>query len=140
MTTVSADVIEDSISPSGIRLCTYQLRYHRWCHAEVMTTGLLLGTHHPSPGTLVGKSQGCRPTLRSLTQRPAVRLWALAPPRRRTPLPGFGLAHGRRLLRRIDYQESRPRRLAPALRHRPKVLSPDPSPFGGKVVCDGNFM
>lgn len=37
MTEISAKIVEDSISPSGVRLTTMQLRYPRWIHAEVMT-------------------------------------------------------------------------------------------------------
>ncbi len=37
MTTISAQVITDSISPDGIRLTTLKLRYPRWIHAEFMT-------------------------------------------------------------------------------------------------------
>ena len=37
MTTISAQIIEDSISPYGVRLCSYQLRYPRWFHPELMT-------------------------------------------------------------------------------------------------------
>lgn len=35
--TISATVIADSISPAGIRLTTFQLRYPRFIHAELMT-------------------------------------------------------------------------------------------------------
>lgn len=37
MTTVSAKVVEDSISEAGRRLVTYQTRYPRWGHAELLT-------------------------------------------------------------------------------------------------------
>ena len=37
MTTVSAKIITDSVSPDGIRLTTMLLRYPRWIHAEFMT-------------------------------------------------------------------------------------------------------
>lgn len=37
MTTISATVIADSVSPQDIRLTTLQLRYPRWIHAEFMT-------------------------------------------------------------------------------------------------------
>lgn len=37
MTTISAQVIEDSLSPEGVRLTTMQLRYPRAIHAEFMT-------------------------------------------------------------------------------------------------------
>lgn len=37
MTTLSAEIVADSIAPHGIRLTTFQLRYPRWIHAEVMT-------------------------------------------------------------------------------------------------------
>ncbi|MCP1539988.1 FAD-dependent thymidylate synthase [Methylorubrum extorquens] len=37
MTEISARVIEDSLSPSGIRLLSIQLRYPRFIHAEFMT-------------------------------------------------------------------------------------------------------
>lgn len=35
--TISATIIADSISPQGIRLTTFQLRYPRFIHAELMT-------------------------------------------------------------------------------------------------------
>lgn len=35
--TISATIITDSISPEGIRLTTFQLRYPRFIHAELMT-------------------------------------------------------------------------------------------------------
>lgn len=35
--TISAQIIADSISPAGIRLTTFQLRYPRFIHAELMT-------------------------------------------------------------------------------------------------------
>jgi thymidylate synthase ThyX len=35
--TISAQVIADSISPAGIRLTTFQLRYPRFIHSELMT-------------------------------------------------------------------------------------------------------
>lgn len=38
--TITAEVIEDSVSPQGIRLTTFQVRYHRYAHAELMTHGL----------------------------------------------------------------------------------------------------
>lgn len=37
MTTISAKIIADSVSPEGIRLTTMHLRYPRFIHAEVMT-------------------------------------------------------------------------------------------------------
>ncbi len=37
MTTISAQVIEDSVSHCEVRLLTYQLRYPRWIHQEVLT-------------------------------------------------------------------------------------------------------
>lgn len=37
MTTISAQIIKDSISPEGIRLTTMELRYPRWIHAEMRT-------------------------------------------------------------------------------------------------------
>lgn len=37
MTTISALIVEDSISTAGVRLTTYQLRYPRWIHSEVLT-------------------------------------------------------------------------------------------------------
>lgn len=37
MTTITAKIIEDSISEAGIRLTTMQLRYPRWIHAEGRT-------------------------------------------------------------------------------------------------------
>ncbi|MGG3810935.1 FAD-dependent thymidylate synthase [Methylorubrum rhodesianum] len=37
MTTISATIIRDSISPTGIRLTTMHLRYPRFIHAELMT-------------------------------------------------------------------------------------------------------
>jgi len=37
MTTISAKIIKDSISPEKIRLTTIQLRYPRFVHAELMT-------------------------------------------------------------------------------------------------------
>ena len=41
MTTISAQMIEDSISPDSIRLSSMLLVYPRWIHAEVMTHRLL---------------------------------------------------------------------------------------------------
>lgn len=38
--TIKAEVILDSVSPQGIRLTTFQVRYHRYAHAELMTHGL----------------------------------------------------------------------------------------------------
>ena len=35
--TISAKIIADSLSPDGVRLTTFQLRYHRYVHAELMT-------------------------------------------------------------------------------------------------------
>jgi thymidylate synthase ThyX len=35
--TITAQIIADSISPAGIRLTTFQLRYPRFIHAELMT-------------------------------------------------------------------------------------------------------
>ena len=35
--TITAKIIEDSISPTRARLVTYQLRYPRFIHAELMT-------------------------------------------------------------------------------------------------------
>jgi hypothetical protein len=37
MTTISAKIIKDSVSPYGVRLTTMQLRYPRWIHAEGRT-------------------------------------------------------------------------------------------------------
>lgn len=37
---ITAQVIEDSISPLGIRLTTFQLRYNRFVHSELMTHSL----------------------------------------------------------------------------------------------------
>jgi thymidylate synthase ThyX len=37
MTTITANIIADSISPEGIRLTTMQLRYPKWIHGEFMT-------------------------------------------------------------------------------------------------------
>ena len=37
MTTITAKIIADSISPQGVRLTTMQLRYPRFIHAEFMT-------------------------------------------------------------------------------------------------------
>lgn len=37
MSEITAKVIEDSISPEGIRLTTFQLKYPRFIHAEFMT-------------------------------------------------------------------------------------------------------
>lgn len=37
MTTISADVIADSVSESGVRITTLALKYPRFIHAEVMT-------------------------------------------------------------------------------------------------------
>ncbi len=37
MTTITAKIIADSISPEGIRLTTMQLRYPKWIHGEFMT-------------------------------------------------------------------------------------------------------
>lgn len=45
--TITATVIADSISPEGIRLTTFQLRYPRWIHAEELTHRLL-STHPES--------------------------------------------------------------------------------------------
>lgn len=39
--TISAKIIADSISPTGIRLTTFQLRYPRFIHAEELTHRLL---------------------------------------------------------------------------------------------------
>lgn len=38
--TIEAQIIEDSVSPQGIRLTSFQVRYHRFAHAELMTHGL----------------------------------------------------------------------------------------------------
>ena len=35
--TITAEVVCDSISPEGIRLTTFQLRYPKFIHGEVMT-------------------------------------------------------------------------------------------------------
>lgn len=35
--TISAYIVKDSISPTGVRLTTFQLRYPRFIHAELMT-------------------------------------------------------------------------------------------------------
>ncbi len=35
--TISAKIIADSISPDGVRLTTFQLRYHRFVHSELLT-------------------------------------------------------------------------------------------------------
>lgn len=37
MTTITAKIVEDSVSPDGIRLTTMLLRYPRWIHAEGRT-------------------------------------------------------------------------------------------------------
>lgn len=37
MSQIKAKIIEDSISPHGIRLTTFQLQYHRYIHGEFMT-------------------------------------------------------------------------------------------------------
>ena len=37
MTTISATIVADSISPDGVRLTTFSLKYPRFFHAEVMT-------------------------------------------------------------------------------------------------------
>jgi len=37
MTTLSAEIIADSIAPNGVRLTTFHLCYPRWIHAEIMT-------------------------------------------------------------------------------------------------------
>lgn len=41
MTTISARISEDSISEAGVRLTTFQLRYPRFFHAELMTHRML---------------------------------------------------------------------------------------------------
>ena len=34
---IQAKIIADSISPSGVRLTTLELQYHRFVHSEMMT-------------------------------------------------------------------------------------------------------
>ena len=38
---IKAKVICDSISPSGVRLTTLELQYHRFVHSEMMTHRML---------------------------------------------------------------------------------------------------
>ena len=41
MTTISAEIVCDSVSPDGVRLTTMSLKYPRWIHAEIMTHRML---------------------------------------------------------------------------------------------------
>lgn len=55
MTTISAKIIADSISPDGIRITTFHLRYPRFIHAELMTHRVFSRNARSSRAVPVGK-------------------------------------------------------------------------------------
>jgi hypothetical protein len=55
VTTISAKIIADSISPDGIRITTFHLRYPRFIHAELMTHRVFSRNARSSRAVPVGK-------------------------------------------------------------------------------------
>lgn len=69
MTTISAEIVLDSISPAGIRLTTMLLEYPRWIHAEFMTHRVF------SRNAASSRAIPVRRMIEHVEQRPAVPLF-----------------------------------------------------------------